>query len=131
MLQKKEKDHERYNRLSDELKDWERTKAALFDHFYRQNKKIEENDQQIQANTTLYARNERINDLKRQINELKHYHNEWEKYKRDREPYERKEHNLMIDAKHENHKLKIELRQLNAGLIPNEKQLKANKLKAQ
>lgn len=44
MFNKKEKDHDNFNKLSDEIKDWERQKADYFDHFYRCSKQIEQND---------------------------------------------------------------------------------------
>ena len=126
MFAKKEKELDRFNRLSDEIRDWERQKADFFDHFFRCSKQIEQNDLQIRQNTTLYARAEQINHLKNQINELKQVMTENEREKREVEPINRKEHNIMIDLQHENHRLKIELRQLKAGQIPNAQKDKMN-----
>ena len=61
---KKENDFERFNRLQDAIKDWERQKANFFEHFFRCSKQIEANDQQIVLNTTNYAHQEQINMLK-------------------------------------------------------------------
>lgn len=52
-LNMKGKEAERFHKLNDELKDWERTKAQYFDEFYLQSKKIEENDGLIRLNATL------------------------------------------------------------------------------
>jgi hypothetical protein len=67
----------------------------------------------------VYARAEQISSIKDQIVDLKQITIDNEREKRDNEPIDRREHNIMIDFKHEYQKLKIERRQLNAGQIPN------------
>lgn len=52
-LNMKGKESDRMQKLQDELKDWERTKAQFFDEFYHHSKKIEENDGLIRLNATL------------------------------------------------------------------------------
>ena len=102
-LGKKEKEFDKFYQLNDEIKDWERQKADLFDHYYRCSKKIEENDQQIKQNQEITERADSIGYIRNQINELRQtFTPQYEKNKRQWEKDNRKELNTMVDLKKEN-----------------------------
>lgn len=111
----KSKESERYNKLTDQLKDWERTKANYFDEFYRQSKQIEANDGLIRLNATLQERSEKISDLKTELLELRMDFTESERIKRDREALGLKEHGYTMDMKKENQRLKQQYKMLLQG----------------
>ena len=66
-LDRNEKEHMKFNRLQDQIKEWEKTKAEYLDKYEKTLKKVGETDQLITTTKESGGKIERLADMKQQI----------------------------------------------------------------